>query len=149
SRDVFRRWTRRPTRPPPCPYPTLFRSSSLLRRGALGDLPEIDVSGAPSRSEGHHLVGLPSAHVVPMADDPGPGPKLPGQLRPQLQVEGRREEQHHDRRTRQVGLEQVLLAKFDALTDASVARVLSAVLDAVWIDVHADAARAAVPRGGD
>src|SRR5690606_40664902 len=87
SRDVFRRWTRRPTRPPPCPYPTLFRSSSLLRRGALGDLPEIDVSGAPSRSEGHHLVGLPIAHVVPMADDPGPGPKLPGQLRPQRSEE--------------------------------------------------------------
>jgi len=71
------------------------------------------------------------------------------QLRAQRAVELRREEQHHHRGARQRHVHEIVLDELDALGDPGPARVVTALGDALRIDVDAHAARAAPRRRDD
>ena len=79
--------------------------------------------------------------------------RVPGfslhELRPQLHVDVRPQEQRHHGRRREVGLEQVALDEPHAVGDVRALRVLVGFRDALRIDVDADAARTEVLRRRD
>src|SRR3546814_18186145 len=54
-------------------------------------------------------LGLPIAHVVPVADDPRSRPQLAEPYRSQLPIDVRREEQRHHRRIADIPFEQVIV----------------------------------------
>ena len=77
------------------------------------------------------------------------GLELLQQLRAQLQVERRQQVERHDRRLADVALEQVLMQDLDPVGHAVLRDVLVGFLDALRVDVDADAARAELLRRGD
>jgi len=75
--------------------------------------------------------------------------ELPPQLRAHFQIHLRREKQRDDGCVAEAGFKQVLIQEDDSVGDAGALRVRPAFANALRIDVHADAARAARLRRRD
>ena len=99
--------------------------------------------------DGDGFVGLPVAHVVHVGDDASAGLELGEEFGAKLQIDFRPQEERDDARGANVGREQILGEKFDAIAHAGAARVLSALRDARGIDIDADAAHTGRAYGGD
>src|ERR1700694_1043608 len=91
----------------------------------------------------------PVRHAVIMRDDARAGRELAPKLRPQLVVELRGQEKRDHGGAAQVGREQVLVQKDDALLYPRAARVFAALRDALRVDVDAHAAGAEARRSRD
>ena len=92
---------------------------------------------------------LPVAHVERVRDDARARLQLLLQLRNQLQIERRQQVQRDHGRLADVGREQILIEEFHLVADAAALQVLGRFLDALRIDVDADAARAVRLGAGD
>src|SRR5438874_3483157 len=111
--------------------------------------PEEYLAAAAGLVDADGALGSPVAHAMPMRDDARAARELALEARLQLQVHVEREEQRHDARAGELGVEQVLLPEGDALGDTGRRGIGARLGDTLRVDVDAHTARAVALRGLD